>query len=72
MPDEVKGPHLIPQGSQRRVAVPGRRLDGGLPATLVVIYDPQTRGWAYYLDTNPRTAILIGPQEVHDLHRGMA
>lgn len=63
--DEIQGPHLHPQGEQVRAAASGRRWDAeglkltGGSSTLVVIYCPLSDAWVFYLDTDPRTAVLI-------------
>ena len=65
VPDEVQGPHLHPQADQVRAAASGKRWDAeglkltGGSSTLIVIYCPISDAWVFYLDSNPRTAVLI-------------
>jgi hypothetical protein len=46
---EIPGPHTeISQGEQVRTAVSGRMLDSGAGGTIVVMWCPRRRGWAFY------------------------
>lgn len=70
---DIEGPHLIPQSKQVRSAVQGMRWDvsgqklTGERSTLVAIYWPDRDSWVLYLDTNPKTAILIPRNEIATL-----
>jgi hypothetical protein len=66
---EVEGPHLLPQPTQVRAAVSGQRLDGLGGATLIVIYSPKHGAWAFYLDSDPRQAVLISVSKIGPLVR---
>lgn len=50
---------MLPAGQQVRVAAPGRKLRESIPATVIVIYCPDQRGWAIYLDSDPSQAVVI-------------
>jgi hypothetical protein len=66
---EVDGPHLLPQPDQLRVAVPGKRLKDGATATLIVIYCPEQRAWVFYIDSNPRQAVIVPVSDVDPVTR---
>jgi hypothetical protein len=68
--DEVQGPHLHPQSEQVRAAASGKRWDAeglkltGGSSTLIVIYCPISNAWVFYMDSDPRTAVLIPVDDV--------
>lgn len=64
---EIEGPHLLPQGEQRRAAATGRKLNSRSSASLVVIFDPVSSGWCFYLDSDPKQAIVIPVDQVGPL-----
>jgi hypothetical protein len=70
---DIDGPHLLPASQQVRAAVAGKRWDvaglrlAGGSATLIVIYCPVRDSWVFYLDSDPRTAIIIPRDEVAPL-----
>lgn len=73
--EEIQGPHLHPQPEQVRVAVGGKRWDAeglkltGGNSTLIVIYCPRSKAWVFYLDSDPRTAVLIPAAETTPIAR---
>lgn len=62
----MEGPHLLPGGEQVRVALPGVSLEGQR-STLLVIYCPVRRAWVFYLDCDPRRAVVVGRDETGPL-----
>jgi hypothetical protein len=61
------GPHNIEQGNQVRVAVPGFRVGTRIPATLIVIWDPEMRGWGFYMDSGAAGVVMIPLEEIEPL-----
>lgn len=73
MVDEIEGPHLLPASEQVRAVAAGKRWDvggqqlAGGSSTLIAIYCPRQDSWVLYLDSDPRTAIIIPRDEIAPL-----
>lgn len=66
-PAEYDGPHNLPQGSQERCAVEGRRIDGSGSCTVVVIRDRRRHGWVFYPHRDAGLGVLIADEAAQSL-----
>jgi hypothetical protein len=66
-PPEPDGPHLLPQGDQKRCAVEGRRIDGSGACTVVAIRDWKRGGWVLYPHGVAGLGVLITDDAAHTL-----
>lgn len=58
------GPHNIPQGERRQIAVPGFRPGARVAATLIVIWDPVAKAFGFYVDSGAAGVVMVPVSEM--------
>lgn len=66
-PQELDGPHHLPQAEQERCAVEGRRIDGSGVCTVIAIRDRRRDGWVLYPHGMAGLGVLIADDAAHTL-----